>query len=101
MGSLDPYPDPDSQSGYGSRRAKLIHRHKKKGYKFHFLKCWMFSFKAEGFFCSVDIVNLNFLLKKNKKITVFFSSVFCHQNPGSGSDSLEMLDPYPDQYGIQ
>jgi hypothetical protein len=37
--------------------------------------------------------------KKGKKISaVFFSSVFGHQNPGSGldsdPDSLEMPDPY-------
>ncbi len=26
MGSLDPYPDPDSQSGSGCRRAKMTHK---------------------------------------------------------------------------
>jgi hypothetical protein len=26
MVSLDPYPDPDSQSGSGSRRAKIFHK---------------------------------------------------------------------------
>jgi hypothetical protein len=35
MGSLDPYPD----SQYGSRRAKMTHKHRKKVNKFHFLKC--------------------------------------------------------------
>ncbi len=34
MGSLDPYPDPDSQSG----------------------KCWVFSLRAEGFSCSLDVL---------------------------------------------
>jgi pimeloyl-ACP methyl ester carboxylesterase len=46
MGSLDPYPDPDSQSGSG--RAKLPSKIKKM-IKFHFLKCWMFS-------CSLDVL---------------------------------------------
>jgi hypothetical protein len=30
MGSLDPYPDPNSQSGSGSRTAKTTHKHRKK-----------------------------------------------------------------------
>jgi hypothetical protein len=30
MLSLDPYPDPDSQSGSGSRRAKITHKNRKK-----------------------------------------------------------------------
>ncbi len=36
-----------------SRRAKMTHKHRKKLYKFHFFKGWMFSF--EGFPCSLDI----------------------------------------------
>jgi hypothetical protein len=49
----------------------------------------------------LGISELQFLIKKEKKkIVVFFSSIFCHQNPGSISfsdpDSLEMLDPDPD-----
>jgi hypothetical protein len=34
MGSLDPYPD--SQSGSGSRRAKMTHKHRKKLINFIF-----------------------------------------------------------------
>jgi hypothetical protein len=43
MVSLDPYQDPNSQSGSGSRRAKMTHKNIKKINKFLFLKCWMFS----------------------------------------------------------
>jgi len=55
MRSLDP--DPDSQSGSGSRRAKKTQE-------------------------------IAFVIKKRyiKKVSaVFFSSIFGHQNPGSGS----------------
>ncbi len=62
---------------------------------------------AEGFSCSLGIIKLQFLIKKEKEISaVFFSTIFGHQNPGSGlepnsdpyQDSLKMLDPdtYPD-----
>jgi hypothetical protein len=43
-GVMDLYPDPNSQSG--SREGKkMTHKHWKKFYKFHFLKCWMFFFE--------------------------------------------------------
>jgi hypothetical protein len=51
MGSLDPYQDPDSQSGSG--RAKWPSKIEKMN-KFHFLKCQMFSF--ECFSCSLDVL---------------------------------------------
>ena len=45
---LDPYSigsvDPDSESGSGSRRAKMTH--KTKVGKSHVLKCWMASFES-------------------------------------------------------
>jgi hypothetical protein len=41
--------------GSGSRRANMTHKKKKKLIKFHFLKCWMFSF--ECFSCSLDVLN--------------------------------------------
>jgi hypothetical protein len=43
--NVNPDLDPDSQSESGSRRAKRIHKNKKVN-KFHFLKCWMFSFEG-------------------------------------------------------
>jgi hypothetical protein len=56
--------------------------------------------RAEGFSCSLDIIKLQFWIKKDKKKHIqlyFFSSGFGHQNPGSGldlaPDSLLMLDP--------
>jgi hypothetical protein len=39
-------PDPYSESGSGSRRAKMIHKSKKKFKKFHVLKGWMFFFES-------------------------------------------------------
>jgi hypothetical protein len=38
--------DPDQESGFGSRRAKMTHRNRKKITKFHVLKRWMFSFEG-------------------------------------------------------
>ncbi len=49
---LDPYsiglvdPDPYSESGSGSRRAKMTHKRRKKFVKVHVLKCWMASFES-------------------------------------------------------
>jgi hypothetical protein len=40
-------PDLDSDSGSGSRRAKMTHKkEKKKVPKFHVLKFWMFPFEG-------------------------------------------------------
>ncbi len=50
-------PDPDSQTGSGSRRAKMAYKNRKKLMNYVFLKWWMFSF-AYG-----DLVNCSFLLK--------------------------------------
>ncbi len=48
IGSVDPDPDPYSKSGSrsGSRRAKMIHKSRKKLVKVHVLKCWMASFES-------------------------------------------------------
>ncbi len=46
IGSLDPDPDPYSESGSGSRRAKLTHKSRKILVKVHVLKCWMASFES-------------------------------------------------------
>jgi hypothetical protein len=70
--TLDPYPDPGSRFGSGSRRAKMTHKKSRKVNKFHFLKYWMFSFEGpEGFSCSVDVLygglrisKLQFLITK-------------------------------------
>ncbi len=43
MGSLVPYPDLDSRSGSGSKRAKITHKNKKKLINLIF---WMFSFEG-------------------------------------------------------
>ncbi len=79
----------------------MAHKNRKKFINFLFLSAGYFLFRAEGFSCSLDIrygglgiSKLQFLIKKGfKKISaVFFSSIFGHQNPGSGLDP----DPYPD-----
>ncbi len=44
IGSVDP--GPDSESGSGSRRAKMTHKSKRKFVKVHVLKCWMASFES-------------------------------------------------------
>jgi hypothetical protein len=44
IGSVDP--DLDSESGSGSRRARMTHRSRKILKKVHGLKCWMFSFES-------------------------------------------------------
>jgi hypothetical protein len=50
IGSVDPDSirsvDPDSESGSGSRRAKMTHKSRKKFVKVHVLKCWMASFES-------------------------------------------------------
>jgi hypothetical protein len=53
ISSVDPYPDPDSESGSKSRRAKITQKNRKKVKKFHVLKCWMFSFDGLKAFCSL------------------------------------------------
>ncbi len=75
MGSLDPYSDPDLQSGSGSRRAKKTHKHRKKLINsfFEVLDILFWGLKASP--VAWTWVNL-----------YFFSSVFVHQKPGSGLD---------------
>jgi hypothetical protein len=38
--------DPESESGSGSRRAKMTHKSRKKFVEVHVLKCWMASFES-------------------------------------------------------
>jgi hypothetical protein len=38
--------DPDSESGSGSRRAKITHKSRKKFLRVHVLKCWMAFFES-------------------------------------------------------
>jgi hypothetical protein len=47
--------DLDAESGSGSRKEKMAHKNRKNK-KFHVLKCWMFSLRAEGFSCSLDVL---------------------------------------------
>jgi hypothetical protein len=88
---------PGSVFGSGSRRAKMTYKLGKKLLHFIFWSARCSLFRAEGFSCCLDISKLEFFIKKDliKFSAVFFSSVFSHQNPGSGldPDSVEMLDP--------
>ncbi len=45
IGSLDPDPDPYSEYGSGSRRAKMPQKSRQYLVKVHVLKCWMASFE--------------------------------------------------------
>ncbi len=59
MVSLDPYPDPDSQSGSGSRRAIIIVPTKigKKLIKFIIeVRTQCSLLRAEGFSCILDVL---------------------------------------------
>ncbi len=75
---LDPYsigpvnPDPDSESGSGSRRAKMTHKSRKNLEKFMLWSVGWPLLRAEVFFCNLDILygglgigKLQFLIKKN------------------------------------
>ncbi len=55
-------PDPDSirsvdPSGSGSRRAKMTHKSRKKLRYFMFSSAGCFLLRAEGFFCSLDVLS--------------------------------------------
>jgi hypothetical protein len=57
----DPDPDPywiriQSVSGYGSRRAKMTLKSRKKSRNFMFLSAGCSLLRAEGFFCILDVL---------------------------------------------
>jgi hypothetical protein len=54
IGSLDP----DSESGSGSRRAKMTHKNSKKNSKFMFWTVGWLLLRAEGFFCNLDVLRI-------------------------------------------
>ncbi len=81
-----------SQSGSGSRGKNNPQTRQKKIYKFHFLKCWMFSIEGEGFSCSLDIGKLQFLIKKK---IIFSCNLQILVIETLDPDSLKMLDPDP------
>jgi hypothetical protein len=77
--------DPECGSGY--RRAKIIHKNRKKLRNFKFEVLDVLFLRAEGFSCSSDVLHkslgtnkLQFLILK---IGLF--KIFSHQNIGSGS----------------
>jgi hypothetical protein len=64
-------PDPDSNCGSGSRRAKMTHKNRKKSEIFMFLSTGCSLLRAEGFFCclggllgGLGISKFQFLIKK-------------------------------------
>ncbi len=71
----------------------MTHKNRKKVHKFHKFHAVCSLLRAEGFSCSLDVLykglgisKLQFFLSKNgKNSIVFFSSIFGHQNPGSGT----------------
>ena len=54
--SMDPYPDPDSESGSGSRRADITYKSRKKLRNCMFRSAGCCLLRAEGFFCSLDVI---------------------------------------------
>jgi hypothetical protein len=87
--------DPDSESGSGSRRAKMTHKSRRKIAEVHVLKCWMTSLRAEGFLYNLDIIygglgigKLQFLIIKKKIFSCNFFSNFW---------SYKALDPDPEK----
>jgi hypothetical protein len=71
LGSLDP--DPDPQTGSGSRRTKITKKNGKKLMNSIFLSCGFSLLRAEGFSCRLDVLlgglrisKLQFLIKKNE-----------------------------------
>jgi hypothetical protein len=56
---VDPYPDPIPRGQKWPRKIETAD-------KFHVLKCWMFSFEAQGFSCS--------LTRKNNFSCIFYNS---------------------------
>jgi hypothetical protein len=88
--------DPESESGSGSRRAKMTHKSRKKLAKVHVLSVGWRLLRAEGFFCNLDILyeglgigKLQFLIKKKFN---FFSAVIFFQFL-----VIKALDPDPDR----
>ncbi len=62
---------------------------KEKNLKFHFLKCWMFLLRAEGFSCSLDVFygglgdrKVQFLSKNITFFQLWICSIFGHQISG-------------------
>jgi hypothetical protein len=72
----------------GSKRAKITSKHRKMLVNFIFLSDRCSFLMADGFSCSLEIKKIAiFDQKKIKKYSaVFYSSIFGHQNPGSGLD---------------
>jgi hypothetical protein len=73
--------DPDSESGSGSRRAKMTHKSRKKYKNFMFSSVKWPLLRSEGFFSNLDVLygglgigKLYFLIIK--KIYIFFSCNF-------------------------
>ncbi len=69
--------------GFGSRRAKMTHKNRKKLLKFHFLKC---SKLGRPLWRPRDKEIVIFVQKKIYNFSAVFISMFGHQNPGSGSE---------------
>jgi hypothetical protein len=79
IGTLDP--NPDSQSGSGSRRAKMTYKSRIKLKKFHVFKCWMFAFEGSRLlYCSLDISKLRFLKNKNKNKNKYLFQMYFFQS---------------------
>ncbi len=81
------------RSGIRIQGGKNDPQNQKKIKKFHVLKCWMFSFKAEGFFCSLDVLYGGLGIGKLQFCPKYMN--FCSWKffviPGSGSVQVLFL----------
>jgi hypothetical protein len=54
--SVNPFPDSDSESGSGSRRANKTHKRRKKFKHLIFRNAGWFFWRSEGFFSNLDVL---------------------------------------------
>jgi hypothetical protein len=74
-----------SGSGFGSRKAKMTHKHRKKLINFIFGSAGCSLLRSEGCSCTLDLSKFQILIKKDiLKIFCRIFPVFDHQNLGSG-----------------
>ncbi len=86
MGSVDPYPGPDSQSGSGSNLTKMAQKNIKHMINFIFWSAGCSLLRAEGFSPPLWRPFCNFFINKGKKeMSAVFFAIIDHQNPGSVS----------------
>ncbi len=96
IGSVDPDPFPEFGSGF--RGAKMTHKSRKKLRNIMFWSARCSLWRAEGFFCNLDVLygglgigKLQFLIKKNLFFSfVNFFKLLVIKTPVSGLDRIRI-----------